>query len=228
MAKTASKETEVAASGVSISPLVAYQAGTISLDGGPADTDVLFSVAMPEGGANETTVHTDDAGHAEMEIVPNSLGTLSVAVTQTTINVIGSAEMAVVGSVAPPPLALEGLDPGSYECGPPENFTLLINGTGFDINTRASFGIFSQEEADEGLGEVGAPKWELGTRFVSSTQLALPISAGQFPGPDPDIPVSVGQPDGDVAGPVSFAFTPPAPPDPVGPQPETQQEETDG
>jgi hypothetical protein len=188
--------------------LVVGAATTITLKNGPNDHDVTFSVAPPGGGAFERVVHTDENGAASLEVVPSSIGELDVVVTKTDVKVVGSATADVVGSVAPVPLALEGIEPTESVVGPPQSFTLLINGEGFDHNTRASFGVFSKEEAEAGLGEEGEPKWEPTTRYMGPTQLGLPITGGLFPNPDSDIPVYVGQPDGTTAGPVSFAFVP--------------------
>lgn len=203
-----SREGEVGTPEVVVSPLVVGHTGTIAITGAPADVEVTFTVAPPGGGTSEQTVRTDDNGGAEIEIVPDTVGELNVAVTHTAVISLGVATAEVEVGAPPPALALTSLDPAESDAGPPQRFTLLINGDGFDINTRASFGVFSEEEADEGLGEAGAPKWEMGTRYVSPTQLSLDIAGGQFPSPDPAVPVSVGKPDGTTAGPVTFAFNP--------------------
>jgi|SRR5215471_12320 len=220
---TKTKQAEVATQGVVVSTLVVGQTGTIAYDAGPPDTDVTFTVAPPGGGVTERTVRTDDNGRAEIELVPNTVGELNVAVTQTAVTSLGAATAEVVIGVAPPALAITGLDPPDSEVGPPQSFLLTVEGDGFDINTKIGFGVFSQEEADAGLGEVGEPKWELGTRYIDGTHVGLDISAGQFPGADPAVPVVVGAPDGTVAGPVNFAFTEPVAADEA--TTETQAEE---
>jgi len=188
--------------------MVVGHAGTIAYTGGPADTDVTFTVISPAGGATERSVRTDDNGRAEIQLVPNAVGDLDVAVTQTVVTSLGAASASVLAAAPPVALAVTGLDPPDSPVGPPDSFLLVVEGEGFDINTRASFGVFSQEEADAGLGEVGEPKWEAGTRYMSPTAVGIDITGGQFPNPDPAIPVSVRSSDGTVVGPVTFAFNP--------------------
>jgi len=205
--KRTADTTEVGGAAVAISEPVVGQTATATLTGGPADVDVIFSIATPDGGAAEQTVHTDENGEASVDVVPSTTGTLSVAVSQTTTTAVGAASAEVSGSAPAEALSLTGIDPTSSVVGPPESVLLVITGTGFDINTRAAFGVFSAAEAEAGAGVEGEPKWEMATRFVSDTTVTLEISQGLFPGADPAIPVLVGQPDGTTAGPVNFAFT---------------------
>jgi hypothetical protein len=142
------------------------------------------------------------------------VGELEAAVTKTEVKALGSATGMVVGSARPDDLALDSIDPTESPAGPPDNLVITIVGAGFDVNTRASFGVFSKEDEEAGLGEEGQPKWEATTRYQGPGQLALSVTAGLFPNPDPAIPIFVGAPDGTTAGPVNFAFT--------------AQEETDG
>jgi hypothetical protein len=210
-------ETSVLTPAVALSePLVVGQSATATLTGGPPDAEVTFSLAPPDGGVSEWTVLTDDQGQAVIDVVPATTGTMAVAVTQTSVDTLASAEAEVSGSAAAEAFTLTGIDPTESVVGPPDSVLLTITGTGFDINTRASFGVFSPEEAEAGAGMAGEPKWEATTRYVSSTVVTLDITQGLFPNPDPDIPVSVGKPDGSTAGPASFAFTPDVSVEPQG------------
>jgi hypothetical protein len=208
-------EAEPEAGPVSLTgPLTVGVPATIGIEADP-DTDVTVTVAAAVGGASETVLRTDENGHAEMTLVPQTVGTVDVAVTTTTVTVIGSATGDVSGSPPTVPLSLTGIDPTSSEVGPPDRLTLVAEGDGFDLGTRMSFGVFSKEEADAGLGVEGEPKWEAGTRYIDGQHVSLDLTAGLFPGEDPAVPVSVGQPDGTTAGPVSFAFTAPAETEPA-------------
>jgi len=110
-----------------------------------------------------------------------------------------------------PDPSLTSIIPESSEVGPPENIVLNVIGANFLISTQIGFGVFSQDEADAGLGEVGEPKWE-NTVFVNGTTLTTIITAGLFPSLDAAIPVVVGEPGGTVSDAVNFAFTELAPP----------------
>jgi hypothetical protein len=109
-----------------------------------------------------------------------------------------------------PDPSLDSIYPESSVVGPPANITLSANGANFLVTTQIGFGVFSQEEADVGMGEAGAPKWER-TTFVDSSTLTTIITAGLFPGPDA-IPVVVGEPDGTTSSSVNFTFTEPEAP----------------
>ena len=120
------------------------------------------------------------------------------------------------GDEPPPDPSLSALFPTEVEVGPPENTVLTATGENFLITTLIGFGVFSDEEAEAGLGEAGDPKWEQNTTFVDANTLTTVITQGLFPGADNAVPVVVGEPGGTVSDAINFAFvepTPPAPPD---------------
>jgi hypothetical protein len=196
-------------------PLVVGETGTVTVTGAPPDTAIDIGIAAATGGVDIRSVVTDDHGGAEVSVVPQMTGDSTVLVTQITTTVLAEATVTVSGSRPPVALALTSIEPTEAEVGPPDSFLLVATGAGFDINTRMSFGVFSAEEAEAGLGEEGEPKWE-GTRYISDTQVGIDVSAGQFPNADPAVPVQVGKGE-ETAGPVDFAFVEPPPPEEPAP-----------
>jgi len=209
-----------------VSELVVHHSGTATLTGGPPDADVVFQVSsVPPGGPQFVqTAHTDETGTASVEVVPPAVSNLAISVSHTVASVLAEATATVSGSPAPIELTLTALEPTEAVVGPPDSVTLVATGTGFDQNTRMSFGVFSAEEAEAGLGEEGEPKWEATTRMLSRTEVSIVISQGLFPNADPDVPVYVGGPDGARAGPLGFAFVEP-PPEEI-PEPPPEEENT--
>jgi SAP domain len=112
-----------------------------------------------------------------------------------------------------PEPTLTSIYPTESIVGPPSNVLLQASGENFLVTTKIGFGVFSQGEADMGLGEVGEPKWESTTKFVDSSTLTIEITAGLFLGEDAAVPVVVGEPGGTVSDSIDFAFTSATPPE---------------
>ena len=161
-------------------------AAQVFMDTHPGDVDDSVTVPDPEEEAAIAAIQDRMDFHASMGTpVPDSR---------------------VPGGTDPPPdPVLDALHPPQAEVGPPEDVLLTVVGANFLVSTQIGFGVFSQGEADAGLGNVGDPKWER-TTFVDSQTLTTWLSAGVHPSPDAAIPVVVGQPDGTVSDAINFAF----------------------
>jgi hypothetical protein len=101
-----------------------------------------------------------------------------------------------VGEILLP--VLDSITPNSCPAGPPDDVTLVASGSGFSDGAMIAFGNFPN----------GTPRYEQTTHEPDGT-LSTIITAGLFPGVDPDIPVLVdnappGGPRSDV---LSFAIT---------------------
>jgi SAP domain len=115
------------------------------------------------------------------------------------------------GSGEIPDPSLTAIVPSEALVGPPEDVLLNVMGDNFLTTTQIGFGVFSEEEAEAGLGTAGEPKWER-TTFVNGSTLTTVLSAGLHPSADPAVPVVIGEPGGTVSEPINFAFIEPEPP----------------
>ena len=109
-------------------------------------------------------------------------------------------------------MTLDAIDPTSCPTGPPSAVDITLTGSGFTTTSVIRFGsVLEQDWTDQGKA------------YVSDTELTLEITAGLFPDPDANVPVSVYDPDTQEETPaLTFAFVgDPVPPDPgPGPDPE--------
>jgi len=116
-----------------------------------------------------------------------------------------------VGQTTIPDPTFTTITPTELPVGPPNDTLLTAIGSNFTLACQISFGVFSQDEEDMGLGTAGSPKWER-TTFVDSSTLTTIITGGLFPSPD-SFPVSVGVPPDTIYGTETFTFTAQEPPE---------------
>jgi SAP domain len=156
----------------------------------------------------------DESIELSQERQDQATAAIQTAVSQAADAGVPVQDPRIPGGTDPiPDPSLTAIYPEESVVGPPQNITLTASGANFLVSSQIGFGVFSQEEADAGLGEAGEPKWER-TTFVNSSTLTTVITADLFPSPDPAIPVVVGVPGGAKTDAINFAFTEAVPPPP--------------